>query len=221
MFIKLTRLDNTPIWINAAFVVTVEPRKGGGSVVVPIGDGLDYDVRETTDQVLAMLGDAPVHTSSDRFAARAAHSGDMAVVPVPAPKMLAPTPEDVSPDAEPAKDVPPAEAPAEEPKPAKRTRRTKKTAAAETTEDEAEKKPVKRTRRTKKATVEEVVEEKSAVDFPEEHVARLKKMMPGSKRKLWNTLVTQFKVADAEAVVDFLQERGVIEVGSQNHIIWK
>ena len=54
MYIKLTRLDNTPIWINASFVVTIEPRKGGGSVVVPIGDGLDYDVKETPEAVLSL-----------------------------------------------------------------------------------------------------------------------------------------------------------------------
>lgn len=59
MFIKLTRLDHSAIWINASFVVTVEPRKGGGSVVVPIGDGLDYDVMESPEAVLALLADAP------------------------------------------------------------------------------------------------------------------------------------------------------------------
>jgi len=190
MFIKLTRLDNSPIWINAAFVVTVEPRKGGGSVVVPIGDGLDYDVRETTDQVLAMLGEAPVP----------------AVVPVPAPKMLAPMPEDVSPDTEPQKDELLTEKPTDEPKPAKRTRRAKKA-----TESEVEAKPVRKTRTKAK---------KTAVDFPDDQVERLKKMMPGSMRKLLNTLVTQFKVMDAEAVVAILQERGIIEV-EREHVIWK
>ena len=33
MFIKLTRKDGSPIWLNASFVVTVEPLRGGGSVV--------------------------------------------------------------------------------------------------------------------------------------------------------------------------------------------
>ena len=60
MFIKLTRLDNSPIWLNASFVVTVEPRKGGGAIVVPIGDGLDYDVREPAEVVLSLLAGAPV-----------------------------------------------------------------------------------------------------------------------------------------------------------------
>ena len=64
MFIKLTRLDHSEIWINASFVVMVEPRKGGGSVVVPIGDGLDYDVMESPEAVLALLADAPAHKAA-------------------------------------------------------------------------------------------------------------------------------------------------------------
>ena len=110
MFITLTRLDGTPIWINAAFVVTIEPRKGGGAVVVPIGDGLDYDVRESPEAVLAMLGDAPA----------------AAVVPVPVSDALAPTPVDVSPEPEPA---PPAPLPEEE-KPARKATRQKSKASS-------------------------------------------------------------------------------------------
>ena len=83
-FIKLTRLDGSPIWLNASFVVTVEPRTGGGAVVVPIGDGLDYDVRETPETVLALLDGAPVPE----------------VVPVPTTDALTPTPDDVSPEPE-------------------------------------------------------------------------------------------------------------------------
>ena len=81
-FVRLTRLDGSPIWLNASFVVTVEPRKGGGTTVVPIGDGLDYDVRETPESVLAYLDGAPVP----------------AVVPVPPSDALTLTPDDVSPE---------------------------------------------------------------------------------------------------------------------------
>ena len=84
MFIRLTRLDNTPIWLNASFIVTIEPRRGGGSIVVPIGDGLDYEVREKADEVLGLLNDAPVP----------------AVVPVPVSDCLTQTPDDVSPEPE-------------------------------------------------------------------------------------------------------------------------
>jgi len=133
MFIKLTKLDNSPVWLNASFVVTVEPRRGGGSIVVPIGDGLDYEVRENAESVLGMLDKAPAPT----------------VVPVPVSDCLTQTPADVSPEpAEPepkvsprieravaaaCEPVKPSEPPAEpvkveeETKPARKT--TRKTAA--------------------------------------------------------------------------------------------
>ena len=121
MYIKLTRFDNRPVWINAAFVVTVEPRRdGSGAVVVPIGDGLDYDVRESPEEVLRMLEGCPAPQ----------------VVPVPVSDCLTKTPADVSPEPErkppePVVEEKPAAAKADEPaeKPAKKPR-TKKPAAA-------------------------------------------------------------------------------------------
>ena len=120
MYIKLTRFDNRPVWINAAFVVTVEPRRdGSGSVVVPIGDGLDYDVRESPEEVLRMLDGCPAPQ----------------VVPVPVSDCLTKTPADVSP--EPERKPEPAVA-NEEAKPAKRAAKPRKTAA------EKKQKPVKK-----------------------------------------------------------------------------
>ena len=121
MYIKLTRFDNRPVWINAAFVVTVEPRRdGSGAVVVPIGDGLDYDVRESPEEVLRMLEGCPAPQ----------------VVPVPVSDCLTKTPADVSPEPErkppkPEAEEKPVEAKADESaeKPAKKPR-TKKPAAA-------------------------------------------------------------------------------------------
>lgn len=130
MYIKLTRFDNRPVWLNAAFVVTVEPRREGpGSVVVPIGDGLDYDVRETPEEVLRLLEGCPAP----------------AVVPVPVSDCLTQTPDDVSP--EPERPLPQPEA-VEPPKPARKAARSRKGAAekkpkaakeskAELSEDEA------------------------------------------------------------------------------------
>ena len=85
MFIQLTRTDGVPVWLNACFVVTVAPTRGGGSIVVPIGDGLDYEVREAPETVLSLLEGAP----------------PAKVVPVPPPKTLTPRPDDVSPDVNP------------------------------------------------------------------------------------------------------------------------
>ena len=89
MFIKLTKFDNRPVWLNASFIVTVEPRReGAGAIVVPIGDGLDYDVRESPEEVLRKLEGAPTPT----------------VVPVPVSDCLTKTPPDVSPEREPRRD---------------------------------------------------------------------------------------------------------------------
>lgn len=224
MFIKLTRLDNSPIWLNASFVVTVEPRRGGGSVVVPIGDGLDYDVKESPERVLAALAGAP----------------EPAVVPVPTRDALTQTPDDVSPEperpeppaAEPPKvEVPKAETPKtdevkitvseapEEPvaKP-KAVRKTRTRAKAKPKADEAadgdaadeKPKPVRKTRtRTKKTPL--------ALD--DAQLERLLKLRPRSVRKLINTLASQFKVEDGETQVKALVEHGVISI-DQDHVIW-
>ena len=125
MYIKLTRFDNRPVWINAAFVVTVEPRRdGSGSVVVPIGDGLDYDVRESPEEVLRMLDGCPVPQ----------------VVPVPVSDCLTKTPADVSPEPErkpPEESSEPAVA-SEGAKPAKKPAKSRKAVA------EKKPKPVKK-----------------------------------------------------------------------------
>lgn len=125
MYIKLTRFDNRPVWLNAAFVVTVEPRRdGSGSVVVPIGDGLDYDVRESPEEVLRLLDGCPAPQ----------------VVPVPASDCLTKTPVDVSPEPErkpPEEKSEPVIAPAVV-KPAKKAAKLRKTAA------EKKPKPVKK-----------------------------------------------------------------------------
>ena len=199
MFIRLTRLDNSPIWLNASFIVTVEPRKGGGSVVVPVGDGLDYDVRETPEAVLALLGDAPAP----------------AILPVPTSDALTPTPEDVSPEtdaqlvsearqsvekAEPDAAKPaPAEAPADEAKPAKRTRKTATTTTA------------KKPRATRK--------KKPALPLPPEDVERLSRMRPKSLKKLQNTLQSQFKVEDVASAIEALAANAVFTL-EQERVLW-
>ena len=236
MFIKLTRLDNSPIWLNASFIVTVEPRKGGGTIVVPIGDGLDYEVREKAEAVLQMLDGAPVP----------------AVVPVPTSDGLAPTPDDVSPEPErpepavpvrppkpeppvPADPVPAAEeSAAAEPEPEKpaRKRTTRKT-AAKTTKTATK----TRKRTTKKAEADEPAPEPAAEPPPAEpepapaievvppialtdaQIERLKRMMPRSVRKLSNTLIAQFRVDAPEPVIDALAAQGVVLLDG-DHVIW-
>ena len=200
MYIKLTRFDNRPVWLNAAFVVTVEPRRdGSGSVVVPIGDGLDYDVRESPEEVLRMLEGCPAPQ----------------VGPVPVSDCLTKTPADVSPEPERKPPEPVrqekeaekpvegrAEAPAVMPaapaeKPAKKPVKAKKPAAA------------KKAKPAKKPTLE----------LSDEEVTRLGKLAPKSIAKLKNTLSTQFRVADVSETVAALEAKGVIKLDG-NNVSW-
>lgn len=217
MFIKLTKLDGLPIWINSTFVVTVEPRKGGGSVVVPVGDGLDYDVRESPEKVLALLGDAPAP----------------AVVPIPTSDALTKTPEDVSAESD---QQLVAEARQCSAAPGTTgttgttgtagttgttgTTGTDETAGTAETEELAEKSAKKpRKAATAKKPRAPRKAKKPALPISEEQVERLKKMAPGSVKKLQNTLQSQFKVEDAEGAVKALEANGVLAL-DRDHVVW-
>ena len=230
MFIKLTKLDGTPIWINAVYVVTVEPRKGGGgSVVVPVGDGLDYDVRESPEKVLAILGDVPAPP----------------VIPIPSSDALTKTPADVSPEPESNRQLvaearQDAAAQRPEPKPAaggiespvgmagtlvapETGAATEAVTGTEPADGSAaaEEKPRKRARKTTAAKKPRAPRKakKPALPIPEAQVERLRKMAPGSVKKLQNTLQTQFKVEDAEGAVAALEANGVMKL-DRDHVIW-
>ena len=206
MFIRLTRADGLPIWINASFVVTVEPTRSGGSIVVPIGDGLDYDVKESPEMVLALLDAAP----------------PAKVVPVPPPKALTPTPDDVSPEVgfrrgdggEGKMDEPPE---AEEPKPVakKRTRRAKPSAR------KAEGPPAKK---PEKAPEPAVAQGNGPVpsDF-DVIVADLKARKCRTGKRMRNAIKSYFGKTD-EAEIDHIIEtminRGYMLIGADGHIDW-
>ena len=57
MFIKLTKTDGSPIWMNPEFIVRIEPWKKGSAVAVA-GDG-DFEVMEVPRAILEMAGGAP------------------------------------------------------------------------------------------------------------------------------------------------------------------
>ena len=209
MYIKLTKLDGRPVWLNASFIVTVEPRRdGNGAVVVPIGDGLDYDVKETPETVLGMLEGAPVP----------------AVVPVPVSDCLTKTPADVSPEPEPKREPPHAEeppaakaAPAAEKKPRRRTAKSRK-AAAKGDEPKAEEKPSEKPAEEPAAAPAEPPKV-PALELAPDQVARLAKLAPKSVAKLKNTLATQFHVADVGGTVLALEAKGAFALEG-NRVIW-
>ena len=202
MYIKLTKFDNRPVWLNASFIVTVEPRRdGNGAVVVPIGDGLDYDVKESPEAVLAMLEGAPVPT----------------VVPVPVSDCLTKTPDDVSPEPVAKREEPrpaeasPTDAPAAEKKPRKRTTRAKAKAKPEEKKTESAEMPAEE--------AESVPAKAPELELSPDQVARLAKLAPKSIAKLKNTLATQFHIADVGGTVLALEAKGAFTLEG-NRVLW-
>jgi len=101
MFVKFTKRDGSPVWINADYVVTVEPLRSGGALVVPIGDGLDYEVREDASAAVSLVENgrsgAPVVAiqNSDPLAPRREKAKPRQPAAAPAPATApapAPTP---------------------------------------------------------------------------------------------------------------------------------
>ncbi len=215
MFIKLTRTDGRPIWINPEFIVTVEGRKDGGSIVVPGGDGLDYDVKESPQAVMDLCG------------------GKVAAAEIPPPPATPADPQPPEKGAE-EKATVSGEPAASEPVPAKkRGRKASKAAAApepapvpetppateppavaaeaEPVTPDEEKPPAKPRKRTSR--------KKPTIDLTDEQMARLRKMAPGSRQKLLNTLV-HLKVPNAEATAVALIANKVLEILPDNHVNW-
>ena len=200
MYIKLTRMNGQPIWLNASFVVTVEPTPIGGAIVVPIGDGLDYEVRESPETVLALLAGTPAP----------------AVVPVRPPRALAPQPEDVSPEEERPSDSEP-EQPVEEAKPTKRGRRRKKNTEQSATASTADK-----VQSTSAGDVSSMTETPEPEGF-REIVADLKARKCRTGKRLRNAIKSYFKKTD-ELEIDYIIEtminRGYMLVGADGHVTW-
>ena len=220
MFIRLTKKDGNHIWLNSAFIVTVEPVKSGGAVVVPFGDGLDYEVRESAESIISLVEGVP---ASEIVAAPVEDA------PVETAKALPPT-EVAEPAAEEqpvfdAVEVPSVSAeesaaavaavsqlspkPLEE-KPTKRARKAKtRPAPAGTPATEGERK-LPRRRAVRKTTL----------DLTEDQLERVRSMAPRSVKRLTNTLSSQFAVLDPETTVRALVEHDIITVDEQSHITW-
>ena len=219
MFIRLTRTDGRPIWINPEFVVTVEDRKGGGSIVVPAGDGLDYDVKESPDAVMRMCaGEMPLSTAEQSVARPVEPKAEEPV----AQQTTEPT------DVLPMQDAPPvsvdqAEATVQALR--EKVKRLRKATESDKPEastagkpgtklDEEDAKPKPTAKPRKKAS-----RKKPAIDLTDEQMARLRKMAPGSRQKLLNTL-SHLKVPNAEATAVALIAHKVIEILPDNHVNW-
>lgn len=214
MFIRLTKKDGNPIWFNAGFIVTMEPVRSGGTVVVPFGDGLDYEVREGVESIVSLIEGVPAAEIAPSLAVT-----EEAPAPEPAPEPEPPVFDSV--------EVPSGESEAEaaaavtavmqlspkpepEEKPTKRARKAKtRPAPAGTPATEGERK-VPRRRAVRKTPLE----------LTEEQLERIRTMAPRSVKRLSNTLSAQFSVDDPETMVRALVEHDIITVDEQSHITW-
>lgn len=196
MYIKLTRADGRPIWLNASFIVTVEPMQNGGAIVVPIGDGLDYEVRETPESVLAMLDGAP----------------PAEVVPVPPPKALAPQPEDVSPEDFGGKEPDGGQKAEEAKKPARKPAARKKTATTQ-----------KQTQKAKEPAPAAKASASLAAEDIKSVAVKLKANKARTENRLRNFIKNCYKKADeaeVTGVVEALKKDGYITVDDNGRISW-
>ena len=210
MFIRLTRTDGLPIWLNASFIVTVEPTRSGGSIVVPIGDGLDYEVKEAPETVLALLENAP----------------PAQVVPVPPPKSLTHTPDDVSPEVWSGQGDSP-DAKSEDSTPEEQTEKAETDSAASPSKKRG------RGRRAKKNGVSDApkadaagaslpAEKPEPTDF-DKIVAGLKAHKCRTARRLRNAIKGFFgrtDEAEIDQIIETMINRGVILIGPDGHIDW-
>lgn len=220
MFIRLTRTDGLPIWLNASFIVTVEPARSGGSIVVPIGDGLDYDVKEAPETVLALLDNAP----------------PAKVVPVPPPKALTPTPDDVSPESWSSPDDAPDAKPEEsvdepEPAPKKRGRGRRSKAAAQkmankpsdTADVSTSASPAKEAAMGAAPSAKPVSDDKPVLSDFDKIVAGLKVHKCRTERRLRNAIKGFFgktDEAEIDRIVETMINRGFMLIGPDGHIDW-
>ena len=207
MFIQLTRTDGSPVWLNASFVVTVEPSRGGGSIVVPIGDGLDYEVKEPPEAVLAVLDGAP----------------PAKVVPVPPPKTLTPRPDDVSPDVNPA-DCDKIVKPGSEPAAPKKARKTKSSTVKKDVVAEPEKAEEAKPSTKRKRSVAKKQPEKTALpdDF-QKIVDGLKARKCRTVKRLRNAMKSFHGKTDLEEMDRIIEEMmniGIILVEPDGHVKW-
>ena len=210
MYIKLTRANGDPIWINASFIVTIEPNtRSGGSIVVPIGDGLDYEVKESPDTVLSMLdGTIPP-----------------AIIPVPTSDALKKKsipenqPRDLT-EITDNKDIENAitvEELVEEPKPAKKS--TKRTKAKATKKEETQSESTETATVKKKTATKARTKKKAPLTLDVNELERLRKLAPKTLKKLHNTIATQFKTVDPLKTIESLKEHEIINLDG-DHIIW-
>ena len=220
MFIKLTRTDGTPVWLNPDFIVRIEAWKKG-SAVAAAGDG-DFEVMEDPRAILALAGGVRVEPAGGARLSRPP-TGETPVVPVPPPTS------DETP-------VAPVVAPAQTPvmeavPPVRKTRSRRKTASTPVPEPIPESDPVPVPEPAPEPVPEPVpapppTEQPASNLFPEPPdevavaAAILKKNRCRSRKRIENTIKSmnpKMSMADARALLQQMEARGLVLIDAQGH----
>ena len=203
MFIKLTRTDGTPVWLNPEFIVRIEPWKKG-SAVAAAGDG-DFEVMEDPRAILAMAGGVRVGAAGGSRVSQPA-TGETPVVPVAVAQEHDPPATDETPVV-----------------PVRKTRSRKKAVA--------EPEPAPTAAPTPEPVPEPASEPPAAPApandlFPEPPdevavaAAILKKNRCRSRKRIENTIKSmnpKMSMADARALLQQMEARGFVLIDAQGH----
>ena len=174
---------------------------------MPIGDGLDYEVRESPEAVLEMLEGAP----------------PVKVVPVPPPKALTPMPDDVSPDVNPRDEAPVSDGkPAQEPQ--RKTRKTKsapkkKTTGVEPATEAEPRVPAKKKRASAAVKAAETALPQDFLKIMED----LRTRKCRTVQRMRNAIKSDYRKTDSveiDRIIEEMMNGGYIVVEADGHVNW-
>ena len=208
MFIKLTRTDGTPVWLNPDFIVRIEAWKKG-SAVAAAGDG-DFEVMEDPRAILALAGGTPA--GGARLSRPS--TGETPVVPVPPP---------TSDETPVAPVVAPAQAPVMEAVPPVRKTRSRRK-VAETPVPAPEPVPPPEPAPEPAPAPETLAPPNNLFPQAPDEVAVaaaiLKKNRCRSRKRIENTIKSmnpKMSMADARALLQQMEARGLVLIDAQGH----
>ena len=201
MFIKLTKSDGVPVWLNPEFIVRIESWKTGSAVAVA-GDG-DFEVREMPSSILALCQATP------------------APAPVPTPTPVETPPKSKTRGRRKKAETPPAEkAPVADP-PTEAPQAEEPAVAVEETNPEPVSVPAE-------VPAQAVVlpAETLFPDAPDEvacAAAILKKNRCRSRKRILNTLKSRnpkMSMDDARSLLEQMEARGFVSIDEQGHAVF-
>jgi len=200
MFIKLTKCDGMPVWLNPEFIMRIEAWKTGSAVAVA-GDG-DFEVRETPSAVIALCTPPPPPAEEP-----------------PKPKARGRRKKTEEP---PAENPPVAEPPVAEPP-------VEKAPAEEVVAAVAEQNPEPGPEPAPNEVPEPVPVFSAETLFPDapdevsSAAAFLKKQRCRSRKRIVNTLKSRdpkISMDDAHRMLEQMEARGFVSIDAQGHAVF-